>query len=379
MSRRDLTEGLNGRLAPQLKALNFARERARQQAIKAQDKLQGILSRTGASMTDFEEARASIQAHAQVVLNFHPDRLNRTGKSVAEALLRDGRYRNQFETGLSNGSLSAYSGGARDLWEEKLFGGAYQMKGVGAADRPKYGALDLMQHPDGAAPRFGSCYFVLRADVSRYCTFTYQDSYYEPEQIGTLDALDFVLMALLDEVEIKGSALGSFGLTVPELLSDFSHGLAGRQLNPSARSAGRALDAYIEAQVHRTIDLKFDIERLVADPAFRGTSTGQVLGEICSRYDIELDWHQGFKLPVNAVPDDFRGPSMPPLARRIASGDILDVAMIGVAAASLNRQPELWMDWGPYEETLQHLKQLWHVLVQYGFPANAESLKARSE
>ena len=64
MRRRDLTEGLNGTVAPQLKALNYARERARQQAIKAQDKLQGILSRTGASMTDFEEARASIQAHA---------------------------------------------------------------------------------------------------------------------------------------------------------------------------------------------------------------------------------------------------------------------------------------------------------------------------
>lgn len=59
---------------------------------------------------------------------------------------------------------------------------------------------------------------------------------------------------------------------------------------------------------------------------------------------------------------------MPPLARRIARNDVLNVAMIGEAAASLNLKPELWREWASYEETLQHLKQLWHVLVQYGEP-----------
>jgi hypothetical protein len=72
---------------------------------------------------------------------------------------------------------------------------------------------------------------------------------------------------------------------------------------------------------------------------------------------------------VEDIPDDFRGPMMKPLAQRISSTGWLDVPMIGVAEASLHSRPQEWRDWGSREETLQHLKQLWHVLVQYGMPA----------
>jgi hypothetical protein len=60
---------------------------------------------------------------------------------------------------------------------------------------------------------------------------------------------------------------------------------------------------------------------------------------------------------------------MPRLARRIAGNGIVDAAVIGAAEATLYSQPELWRDWGSFEETLQHLKQLWHVVVHYGAPA----------
>ena len=50
---------------------------------------------------------------------------------------KEGVYRNQFETGLSSGSLSAFPGGARDTWESALFGGAYHTDGVTASERPK--------------------------------------------------------------------------------------------------------------------------------------------------------------------------------------------------------------------------------------------------
>ena len=36
---------------------------------------------------------------------------HRAAEQAAEALLEDGVYRNQFETGLSSGSLSAFAGG----------------------------------------------------------------------------------------------------------------------------------------------------------------------------------------------------------------------------------------------------------------------------
>jgi hypothetical protein len=47
----------------------------------------------------------------RVTLNFHPDRLS-GGLLVLEAIGRDGVYRSQFETGTSNGGLTAYRGAA---------------------------------------------------------------------------------------------------------------------------------------------------------------------------------------------------------------------------------------------------------------------------
>ena len=62
---------------------------------------------------------------------------------------------------------------------------------------------------------------------------------------------------------------------------------------------------------------------------------------------------------------------MPRLAQRIAGEDgLIDAAVIGTAEASLHHHPEVWRDWGSREEVLQHLKQLWHVLVHYGVPAH---------
>jgi hypothetical protein len=82
-----------------------------------------------------------------------------------------------------------------------------------------------------------------------------------------------------------------------------------------------------------------------------------------------------FGWPVRDVPDDFRGPEMPRLAQRIAGSDgTLDAAVIGIAEASLHKQPDEWRDWGKHAEVLQHLKQLWHVLVHYGLPARSATV-----
>jgi hypothetical protein len=45
-----------------------------------------------------------------VTVNFHPDRLLADGRTVAEHLAAEGVYRSQFETGISNGGLTAYPG-----------------------------------------------------------------------------------------------------------------------------------------------------------------------------------------------------------------------------------------------------------------------------
>ena len=353
---------------PQLRALRQVEAVADRELPRARDTFGKILGL--GNLEALDDATRAIRDHARVVLHFHPDRLDREGHCVVESFLQEGLYRSQFETGLSSGSLTAFPGGERDSWEERLFGGAYQAPGVSLAERPKYGALELVRYADGPAPRFGSCYLILRRPVSERCSFTYGGSQ-DPltlERSGTLAAMDCVIAAMLEEVAKGGNVLGLYDTSAAGLLARLPEELSSPYPGPALRRVGRSLDSFIEAQVHGAVELKSDAEWLVADPAFRGTPIEDCIRAVCSKYGIALDWHPGFVLPVNKVPDDFRGPAMPPLARRIAGDDILDVAKIGRAAVSLRLEPESWQDWGTYADTLQHLKQLWHVLVQYGMP-----------
>jgi uncharacterized protein DUF3626/glycosyl hydrolase family 26 len=190
------------------------------------------------------------------------------------------------------------------------------------------------------------------------------------------------MCALLAEIEEGGMStppwppfraptLGVCNLTVARLV-DVLKELPQPRRDPADGDAGRVLDTEIEAQVHGPVDLHEDVELLVADPAFAATATGRILRELSMRYEIPLRWHCGFRLTVRDVPDDFRGPAMPRLAQRIAGNDgTLDAAVIGVAERSLHEQPDAWRDWGSRAEALEHLKQLWHVLVHYGLAARS--------
>lgn len=56
------------------------------------------------------------------------------------------------------------------MWERALFAGAYQQPGVGAGERPKYGALNQMTYLDGACSGFGSCHLRLRRAATELAT-----------------------------------------------------------------------------------------------------------------------------------------------------------------------------------------------------------------
>ena len=76
----------------------------------------------------------------RVTVNFHPGRLH-LGVPILRCLAEDGEYRSQFETGTSNGGISAYPGGDRWHWETRLFGGAYDT--ASSNQRPKVDALNF--------------------------------------------------------------------------------------------------------------------------------------------------------------------------------------------------------------------------------------------
>jgi hypothetical protein len=360
-------------------ALGHVEQMALRRRVEASDKLRSILKSNDCTDEVFAQTLQCIRLHARVVLHFHPDRIGHRPITVAQSLLEDGQYRSQFETGLSSGSRTAFAGGERDQWENNLFGGAYHQAAVSEAERPKYGALELIRHADGPIPRFGSCYFILHAVASSRATFTYSGSEQAlaSERCGTINAFESVMLALLTELAAgKGTAvpwppfvapiLGVEHLTVASLLEYICTQLPVLRPDASGGIRGRVLDTCIEAQVHGRVDLHRDVEYLVMDPSFKGTAIGATLQEVCTRYDIKAQWHPGFRLLVNAVPDDFRGPAMRRLAQRIAPDGMLDAAVIGAAEATLHSTPAAWSDYGTRAEILQHLKQLWHVLVHYG-------------
>lgn len=332
---------------------------------EANSKIQSLLQEASLAPSVFHCIDSDAKQHAHVELNFHPDRKIASGSTVAEQLLSDGIYRNQFETRISNGSRSAHRGGIRYEWEKQMFGRAYDE--ATDTERPKYGALNVLNFSDGSAPRFGSCYLCLRPSVSKRSTFGYGDSVTNPTQFGTIRNFSRIWSAMLFDAHSLGSSLG-IDTTVSKLLQRIDDTFRARDSSRFTKSPGRVLDDYIEAQVHGDVRLDRDVDRMVVDPSFENTDTGNLLNRIAETYQIDLQYHNGFVVAVDEIPDDFRGPAIPQLAKRIATGPTINAKKLGEAASSLHDFPEKWQDGGSAADTLQHIKQLWHVLVQFGEP-----------
>jgi hypothetical protein len=173
---------------------------------------------------------------------------------------------------------------------------------------------------------------------------------------------------------LEAVASGELHLGAPELAP---HDVAGLLLSasgpaPATARQGRAMDEYLEAQVHGGVDLAADVAELVTDPSFDGTAVGDDLEALAARGGFALRRHPGFVLPVDDVPAGPRGPAIPALARRLrdlTGEEVVTAAVVGAGARSLVLDPDAWSDLGTPTECLQYVKQLWHVLVVAGRPA----------
>ncbi|MEO8697038.1 MAG: DUF3626 domain-containing protein [Acidimicrobiales bacterium] len=283
--------------------------------------------------------------------------MTRSGATVSAGLLADGRYLSQWITGISSGSRSAVAGGERQRFERALFDGVYDTADPSTHEFPVYGALDLTRDPHGASPRFGSSYFVLEPHVRTRTTLCVGDSHLGPRDVGTFDAACSVLAGLVEQAA-AGSLLER-GLGIDDLF---------HMLDPGTEPAvpSRCLDGYVEAQVHGGVDLATDVEAIVLDPSFAGTDTERDIAAAARRYRFELRWHGGSRLAIDDVPPDFRGPTMSPLARRVARHDgVVDACAIGVAAQRIRiDRPAPGGD--PPDSELQQLKYLWHTVLAHG-------------
>jgi hypothetical protein len=264
-------------------------------------------------------AIAHVEAHSsgepldptlRVTVHFHPDRLH-DGQLVLERLAREGVYRSQFETGISNGSLSAYPGGARWTWESRIFGQAYD--DAAPTERPKYGALNYRRRPLGGSPRFGSAYLCLRPAASARATFCYPDSVSEPTSFGTAQRMSLIALAEAEP---------------PDLLDD-----------------------HIEAHIHGSLMLARDVEAVVLDPCYRGTDVESAAQEL----PCAVEWHGGYRLRVDDLErhPEFRGPEYVALGCALAENGILTPKTVGDAGRT-----------GRYDP--QALKRVWHYVARFG-------------
>lgn len=259
------------------------------------------------SPPDRVTSRVSADAAGRVTVQFHPD-WPHEGGLVIESMARDGVYRSQFETGTSNGGLTAFAGGDRWRWESRLFEGRYD--DAPTSTRPVYGAWDRRRDPYGGAIRFGSSYLRLRPEVTDRCTFCFPDSVLEPVDVGG-----------------------------PGLLP---------HLGRIADEAGADdLDDYVEAHVHGGVRFDRDVEAVVLDPCFSGTA----VEEAARRLGCEVELHPGFRASPDDLDPGYRGPHIVELARTL--GDDLRPDVVGDAARSGRHPP-------------QHVKQVWHCLARFG-------------
>lgn len=249
-----------------------------------------------------------------VTLNFHPDALWR-GRLTIEALRDDGFYRSQFETGTSNGGLTAHPGGDRWAWESRMFGSAYDK--ADPALRPKYGALNYRKQPIGGAPRFGSSHLRLRSHVLPRTTFCYPDSALHPVRFGVRDRLGLVALAERN------------------------------------RGSVDVLDHYIEAHVHGRLTLADDVDALVLDASYRGTPVEVATATL----PCAVEWHAGFRMPESRLSEcaEYRGQAHAALAGSLMVGGRLTPREVGEALHRGMADP-------------QSLKRVWHCVARFGSP-----------
>lgn len=317
-------------------------------------------SRWMASAPDFdplEEWGRRFAVAGRLTLNFHPDRRGRDGRTVAAGLAGDGTYSSQWITGISAGSRSALHGGDRNRFEHKYFAGAYDDAVPSSGLHPVYGALDLLYDEHGGAPRFGSSYVVLKSHVRERTTLSAGDSHANPTDVGTF-GYPWSILASLSEQAAHANLLNRH-LDVHALEAALRGGYRSER-------ASRDLDGYIEAQVHGVVSLADDVEAIVLDPSFRGDDVEYEIAAAAAQFGFYVEWHRGTELAVHDVPDDFRGATMPALARKVAGANgVLNARAIGAAMASEPFVKQNLLGDSP-ESNLQQLKYLWHTLLAFG-------------
>lgn len=140
-----------------------------------------------------------------------------------------------FKNGYEVNRYEAYLK-SRTEWENNLFNNAYSETEF--VERPKYGALNVLQLSTGSANAYGHSYFVLKPEVKNRITFVNGDSSLQMFHICTFSNPIAILIHLSDQ---------HINMIVGAMNSHFT------KIQPMN---------YIECQIHGMLRFNFDFKKL---------------------------------------------------------------------------------------------------------------------
>jgi hypothetical protein len=196
--------------------------------------------RLGFAEQDVAHALEFVRDRMQLIIHVN------LGKYL-QMLVNDTRYRSQFETGTSGGSLIPW---LRQSWEKRLFDGHYD--GATDGERVKYGVLNFVNNEKGCqgpcSITYGSSFLVLRRSRLQHRTnVCNRDSSRSNALVGTLSDCAHIFLSSHD------SSLRAF-------LEIVTGRRKCQTIDWQVVSGGYS---YLEAIFHGDIVLNRDVEELV--------------------------------------------------------------------------------------------------------------------
>jgi hypothetical protein len=262
------------RLTPtQRSVLEWAKANAEVRSNEARPALLARARRHGYGEAEVERVLEFIRDEAPAQIHFPPTKRLPSGATVLDSLLATGEFYNQYQSGVSGGTLDPRRHGRRDEYERKTFGGRYH-DGVkfNPAERPRYAVLNAEALKVAGASQYGWAVLELKQAVKARMTLTPTDSgNHTPAQLGTPDHARHVLAhpSLRDD----------------RFLAIFRHVLEGQNAQ---------VEKYLEGQVHGSVLLGLDAGRLLEPVSF--SDSAQSVVPLAKRYRIPLRWTDGNRL-----------------------------------------------------------------------------------
>jgi Protein of unknown function (DUF3626) len=275
-----------------LHALKVQANQSAENHSAALPQLQARVEALGYQASDLSQALDFLDHKAPLTINIPPlAQVQGKSESILNALSKDGHYKNLWERGTRPSNPKAPKRSKADFLhkEHKTFFGTYNK--ATPTERPRYGALNFLNAPEGGAAVYGPGVLVLRPEVKERTTFHSRDSRFtSAENIGSVGAMAGCLLSKSDE-DLRQLLEISAGRA--------THGSYGRDSHPGAFTGSN----YIEAHIHGEIDFSKDLQAVSLHKRYQGTPTGDDAQRFADTFQVPISWYGSDAFTVNT--DDF--------------------------------------------------------------------------